>query len=320
MILVCGEILIDMVPRATPGKETGFYPCPGGSPANTAIAIGRLDVPTQFLGRISGDFFGDILVRHLQKSHVGTDFVIRSNENSTLAFVKLAPGEEPEYLFYAEGTADRSLAPADMPAALPPEILCIVFGSIAMTMEPAASAIETLILREHKRNSEIVISFDPNIRPFMIRNRELYIKRFATWLAASSIVKISAADFEFIYPGLNLKDAMVKTLNHGPRLVVATLGKKGAAALLRRNNGAIISANAPAFDFPVADTIGAGDTFHGAFLACLERHNKMSGTALEALSAKELYNALCFANKAAAIVCSRQGAEPPTLKEMERYN
>jgi len=103
----------------------------------------------------------------------------------------------------------------------------------------------------------------------------------------------------------------------GPRLAICTLGPKGALALLRRNDGSVTKVNAPVVDLPVADTIGAGDTFHGAFLAWLEIKEKMSRSALVNLSETELYSALFFANKAASIVCTRIGAEPPSRKEVE---
>jgi fructokinase len=190
-----------------------------------------------------------------------------------------------------------------------------------MTMEPVATAIETLILRENARGlgtDAPVISFDPNIRPFMIKDKRAYVNRFEKWTAASTIAKISAADFEFIYPNLGLEKALQKILSMGPRLVITTLGSRGALALLRRNDGSVIRVSAPVVDLPVADTIGAGDTFHGAFLSWLEIKGKMSRPDLANLQETELYDALFFANKAASIVCSRSGAEPPTLKEVER--
>jgi fructokinase len=191
-----------------------------------------------------------------------------------------------------------------------------------MTMEPVATAIETLILHEKARssggNSAPVISFDPNIRPFMIKDKKAYVARFEKWIAASTIAKISAADFEFIYPDLGLEKSLQKILAMGPRMVITTLGPKGAMAILRRNDGSVIQVSAPVVDLPVADTIGAGDTFHGAFLAWLEIKGKMSRHDLANLSEAELYDALFFANKAASIVCSRHGASPPTLREVER--
>ena len=323
MIICCGEALIDMVRAPVPKLGEGFLPLAGGSPYNTAIAIGRLGVPVKFLGRFSRDFFGEILVKRLRDNHVGEELLIRGNQNSTLAFVKLEKGKEPQYVFYTEGTADRSLSVADLPPKLPADTRCILFGSISMTMEPIASAIEALILREGTRKSADqmdgapIISFDPNIRPFMIKDKNAYIERFEKWIAASTITKISAGDFEFIYPKLTLEQALQKTLAMGPRLVIATLGVKGALALIRRNDGNVSRVSAPVVDLPVADTIGAGDTFHGAFLSWLELKGKMSRSALAGLSEADLYNALYFANKAASIVCTRHGAEPPTRREVE---
>jgi fructokinase len=186
-----------------------------------------------------------------------------------------------------------------------------------MTMEPIASAVETLVFREKAREeSGPVISFDPNIRPFMIQHKDAYIRRMEKWIAASSIVKISAADLSFIYPALKLEKALQTILALGPRLVVTTLGAEGAVAVLRRNDGSVIRVQAPVVDLPVVDTIGAGDTFHGAFLARLEQNGKMSFPALDSLSEQELYDTLYFANKAASLVCSKQGAEPPFLDEV----
>jgi fructokinase len=317
MILCCGEALIDMVPVKVTGKGECFFPCPGGSPYNTAITIGRLGVSVQFLAKLSTDFFGNILINRLVQNHVGIDFITRSDHPSTLAFIKLSEGQEPQYAFYTQGTADRSFSDRDIPPQFPPENKCILFGSIAMTMEPIASTVETLIFREKDRGeSSPVISFDPNIRPFMIQNKDVYIRRMERWMAASTIVKISVADLHFIYPDFELGKSLQNILSLGPRLVIATLGKEGALALLHKDNGSVIRAQAPVVDMPVIDTIGAGDTFHGAFLSWLERYEKMSRPALSALSEHELYEALYFANKATSLVCSKQGAEPPFLDEV----
>jgi fructokinase len=301
-----------------PVPDGGFLPIPGGSPCNTAVAIARLGTPACFLGRLSTDFFGEILMDNLRKNKVETGLVARSGEHTTLAFVKLEKEKEPQYVFYTEGAADRSFSPGDLPAALPQGSRCIHFGSIAMTMEPVASTIEGLIRRENSAPADRrpVVSFDPNIRPFMIRDREAYVRRFEGWIASSLIAKISEADFDFIYPGLGLEKSLEKILALGPRLAVTTLGPKGAMALLKKESG-VLKVTAPVVDLPVADTIGAGDTFHGAFLSWLELNNKMSPAAVSSLGEKELYEALFFANKAASVVCSRRGADPPTLAEVE---
>jgi len=321
MIICCGEALIDMVRVRVPDSGEGFLPLPGGSPYNTAIAIGRLGAEVMFLGKYSKDFFGEMLLKRLKENHVNDDLIIRSEQNSSLAFVNLEEGKEPEYIFYTEGTADRSLSIEELPERIPNDTRCICFGSISMIMEPAASAIETLILRENARmgveKEGPVISFDPNIRPFMIKDKEAFIRRTEKLIAASNIVKISNADLGYIYPGMDTEKAIEKILTIGPCMVIVTMGENGALALLRRDDGSIIKVSAPAVDIPVADTIGAGDTFHGAFLSWLEIKEVMSRSALANMSNTELYDALLFANKAAAIVCSHRGAEPPTRKEVE---
>ena len=326
MIICCGEALIDMIRTKTPDLGEVFVPIPGGSPYNTAIAIGKMGVAVNFLGSFSTDFFGEMLIKQLRANRVGDDLIVRSERNSPLAFVKQLKGKEPQYVFFTESCAGLSLREADLPKALPENTSCILFGSISMTMEPIASAIEALILREGSRKSADqmdgapVISFDPNIRPFMIKDRNAYVQRVERSIAASTIVKISSRDFEYLYPGLEPAKALQKVLAMGPRLAVCTLGSKGAMALLRKNDGNITRVSVPAVKVPVVDTVGAGDAFHGALLSWLQLKGKMSRSAIISLAESELHEAVLFANKAASIVCSRRGANPPSWKEVEGLN
>jgi fructokinase len=323
MILCCGEALIDMVPRTLNKEEQVFKPIPGGSPYNTTIAIARLGVPAGFLGRISTDFFGTLLMKRLEANQVDPGFITRCDQHTTLAFVELEPGKEPRYAFYTEGTADTSLQVHDLPEKLPQEVGCIAFGSIAMTLEPVATTIEYFIHQQstqNKRNGP-VISFDPNIRPMMISDWKAYRSRLEKWLADSTIVKISSADLSYLYPDLSMEKAVEKILSLGPTLTVITLGEEGALAGCRRADNSTSTVTAPITPVQVVDTIGAGDTFHGAFLSWLHRNQKLNRSALVNLTEAELEQALRFANKAASLVCTRAGAEPPTKEEMdaERY-
>jgi len=316
MIVCCGEAVIDMVQTAVPGLGEVFFSLPGGCPYNTSIAIGRLGVPVAFLGRLSTNFFGEIQIKRLRENHVRDDLVIRCDQNPVLSFIRTEKGREPQYAFYDEGTADRALSTEDLPP-LPPETTCIIFGSISMNMEPIASTIEQLILREAQRKT--VIAFDPNIRPFMIKDRDAYMKRFEQWISVCTIAKISAEDFEYIFPGTEPEEALRKCIALGTRLAIVTLGPNGAIAMLCRDEGSVTRIYAPAAPVnEIADTVGAGDTFHGAFLAWLQMREKMSPGSIACLSETDLYDALVFANKAASIVCTRHGAEPPSLEEVER--
>ena len=316
MILCIGEAVIDMFQRNTEGLGDVFLPLPGGCSYNTAIAIGRLGTPVSFLGRLSKNFFGDLQVRRLKENNVNSDFILRCDENPILAFIKTEEGKDPQYAFYEEGTVDKLLSADDLPAQLADDVNCIVFGSVSMNMEPIATTIESFVLKEAANNRVIV--FDPNIRSFMIKDRGAYLKRFEKWMSACTIAKISSEDFEYIYPGLEAKQALQKIIDLGARLAIATLGAKGAAALLRRGDGTLLKVSSPPAPITgLIDTVGAGDTFQGALISHLDKLNKLSPDAIAALSEAELNDALAFANKAAAIVCTRNGAEPPTVREIE---
>jgi fructokinase len=316
MILGCGEALLDMIPH--PGET--YKPCCGGSPYNTIIAVSRLGTPSAFLANFGEDFFGELLFKRLKDNHVDTRFIRRTNENTMLAFVKLENGREPLYSFYTEGTASVSFRPQDIPDCLPPEVNCIYFGSVAMTMEPIGTSIEMFIQQQSERPDGPVISYDPNVRPFVIKNRAAFVEKFERLAACANILKISEADLAYLYPSLPSEACFEKILSPGnpagTRLMVCTFGREGATAALKSGSG-LIRASAPAPDLPVKDTIGAGDTFHGAFLSYLDRTGALSRSAIAALTHRDLTAALLFANRAAALVCSREGAEPPTLGELE---
>jgi len=316
MIICIGEAVIDMFHKHDQVFGEVFIPLPGGCCYNMSIAIARLGVCAAFLGRISNNFFGDIQVERLQKNNVQTNLLLRRDENPILAFIKTENDKQPRYAFYDEGTVDRLLSPEELQTCLQKtpsaDISCIVFGSVSMAMEPFASTIESFLTETKK-----VIAFDPNIRPFMIKDRDAYMKRFIKWASLCTIAKISSEDFEFIFPDITPQEALLKMTDMGTRLVIVTLGPDGASALLRRDDNSVISISVPGFPIEkVADTVSAGDTFLGAFLSWLEINGKLSHNAIAGMSEENLREALSFANKAAAIVCTRTGAEPPWMREM----
>jgi fructokinase len=284
-------------------------PVPGGSPYNTAIAAARLEVPTAYLGRISDDFFGDMLVSNLEHNHVDPGYIRRSSEPTTLAFVKQDEHGDAQYAFYTNGSADRNLSPGDIPDTLPSDAKALLFGSISLTMEPGATTITDLIQRE---SSVRTISFDPNIRPTMIPDRAAYLSRFETWASAATIVKISDADLGWLYDDITLDEAGSRILDMGACLVVVTKGKDGASARTRD-----YTVEVPAIPTRVADTIGAGDSFHAGLISWLHLHDKLDIETVRSLKPQDARSALGFAANVSSITCSRSGANPPYLSELE---
>jgi fructokinase len=311
VILCCGEALIDFVPLE--GAQ-GYRPCPGGSIFNIAVGLGRLQTPVGFFSRLSTDFFGDLLANYLVENGVSAEFILRASGPTTLAFVSLPDGRhtEPRYVFYASDAVDRSLQLADLPLSLPENVQALHFGSISLVLEPGASTLEAFMRGESGRR---ILSLDPNIRPSLISDREAYRRRFEGWLRLVDIVRLSLADLEWLYPGAEPDQVIRGWLDWGPSLCLLTLGGDGASGLTVKG----VRASVPTPEITVADTVGAGDTFLAATLSWLHENSKLANRqALRDLSTAELQSCLAYAVKAAAINCSRPGANPPYKHEMQQ--
>jgi fructokinase len=312
MILCCGEALIDFVPLP---EVRAYSPCPGGSVYNIAVGLGRLEVPVGFFCRLSSDYFGDLLLDYLAENEVDSSLCPRSDDPTTLAFVSLpgAEEEEPRYMFYANGSADRNLTADSLPQ-LPPKIRALHFGSISLVMEPGATALETLMQRE---SGQRIIALDPNVRPGLIDDREAYRRRFERWVGLVDILRLSQVDFDFMYPGRQIEPVIESWFELGLSLCIVTKGAEGAQGSTAMG----VTAVSAAPQVQVADTVGAGDTFLAAALAYLQQEGLLyQKEKIRNLTTAELQACLVYAGRAAAINCSRQGANPPYKHEMEILN
>ena len=306
MIVCCGEALIDFLPRKTEGGADSYQPFVGGSVLNVAVAIGRLGVPAGFFCGLSEDFFGAMIRDALKASNVDISLCPVRGRPTTLAFVKLTDGNA-EYAFFDEGSAMRVLEESDLPA-IPATVTAMHFGSIGLTAEPCGSAYETLMRNE---SPDRLISFDPNVRPSLIRNRDGYIARIERMVAMADIVKLSREDMEWLAPGKSFEEVADDWLERGARVVILTQGPDGARAIARRRAVFVRSVAVE-----VADTIGAGDTFSAAILARLASTGRLDKRAVQSLTEADLTDLLTYAAKAAAVTSSRPGADPPWLAEM----
>ncbi len=302
-VVVCGEALIDLAPE---GER--FVAHPGGGPFNTAVALARLGIPTAFLSRMSDDGFGRLLHARLIDAGVDERLVVSTSDPTSLAVVTLSERGEASYQFYVEGTADRGLLPEDLPSPLPPTVAAIQFGTLSLVLEPGASTYEHLMERE--RGHRLLV-LDPNCRPRLIPDLARYRQRVEGWVERCSLVKVSAGDLDWLYPGLERDAVASRWRTLGATLVVITDGGHGATGYLR---DAAISVPTP--EVAVADTIGAGDTFNAGLLAWLDDHDRLSNPGVASLADSEVDAMLRFAAAAAAVTCSRPGADPPWRREM----
>jgi fructokinase len=311
MILVCGEALIDLfVGDGAGGASLPVQAAAGGSPFNLAVGLARLGAPVGYLGGLSRDSFGAFLTARLAAEGVETGQAKRSTRPTPLAVVSPDPAGHPEYTFHAQDCADRDLTPADLPPTLGPEVEAVAMGSYTLAVEPVGSAFLALAQREAANR---VVSIDPNLRPAVIGSLDRWRERFDGFLRASSIVKLSLEDLQAAYGTATAPEELARRwLDMGVGLVVLTMGERGAVAWSARG-----SAVQPGRQVAVADTVGAGDTFHAALLARLRQRGLLRREAVAALDTETLGDVLHFGTVAAGITCSRRGADLPRAAEVE---
>ncbi len=306
MILCCGEALIDMLPRETTQGEKGFAPYAGGAIFNTAIALGRLGIPTGFFTGIADDMMGEILRETLAASKVDYSYCAITPRPSTIAFVKLVNGQAT-YAFYDEGTAGRMITEADLPT-LGDDCEALHFGAISLIPDPCGATYEALMKREHQSR---VISLDPNIRPGFIKDKASHMARLNRMVAMSDILKFSDEDLEWFGISGNHDELAAHWLGQGAKLVVVTKGAEGATGYTKS-----LKVSVPSERVTVVDTVGAGDTFDAGILASLKMNNLLTKAQVASLNEKALQDALALGAKAAAVTVSRAGANPPWASEI----
>jgi fructokinase len=306
MIVCCGEALIDMLPRQSSAGEPSFAPYVGGAVFNTAVALGRLDIPVGFFTGISTDYFGGLLKEALVASKVELDYVKFSDRPTTLAFVRLVDGHAT-YLFYDENTAGRMLFEEDLPA-IGEDIEAMHFSCISLIPEPCGSTYEALMRREHGKR---VTMFDPNIRKNFIKDKPSHLARMKRMLAMADVVKLSDEDLDWFGETGSTEEIAARWLDLGPKLMVVTRGGDGLLAFSKRHKVSV-----PAERVTVVDTVGAGDTVNAGIFASLRDQGLLTKQAISGLTEDQIRSVLAFSGKAAAITVSRAGANPPWRNEM----
>ena len=303
MIVIGGEALVDLV-------DDGGTPrvMAGGGPFNTAIAFGRLDVPVGFLGTISRDADGQMLAQELVDSGVDTSFVRWSDAPTPRAVVHHLRDGRNEYTFHLAGTALADLSPDELPA-LPKQAWAVYVGTLALAIDPPASAYEALVDRQAGARQIIL---DPNVRPAIFGDVDVYRRRFERLLRFADVVKLSEDDAAWISPGISGEDVLALILRFGPRIVALTRGANGAIA-----GSGEVSVEVPGIPVTVVDTVGAGDSFGAAFVAALIDAGALGPEAARTVHEAVLERAVSYAVAASAITCTRAGAVPPSRDEID---
>lgn len=299
-VLVYGEALVDIVPGRAGRKREAVL---GGSGFNTALALARCGAPVAYNVSLSRDGFGQFFLRRLTEEGIDQRFVGSSDAPTPSATVtSLDADGAATYRFSLNGTAFDAAPPAPENLDEFAHLHITSFGATLGTSGQAA-----LALMRRAREAGLSISYDLNIRPAVLPALPEAHHAIDERAALSDLLKCSTDDARTLH-GSEFGYPLARWLAHGDRLLLVTDGEKGGYLLPFRREPMVF----PALAQEVVDTIGAGDSFMGAFLASLWRNDGL-GPVLKDLPNELCAAALGFAVVVAAENCAQQGCNPPRL-------
>jgi fructokinase len=301
VILVLGEALIDLVVH----EGGAVHAIEGGGPYNAARTIARLGQPSMFMSSLSTDRFGQGLLRHLREDGVDLSAIVPTDRPTTLAAAELNSEGSATYRFYFEGTSAPALEPAAALAVLPKGVRAFHVGTLGLVLEPMATAAEAVL---KALEPSTLVFVDPNCRPRVITDAAVYRERIRNICRTADVVKVSDEDLEFLRPGVTTDEAAQQFIKDGARVVLLSAGAEGVRVFTAAGSFLV-----PAAKVDVVDTIGAGDSLGGGFLAWWIARGygraELHDVALLRRGAE-------FAAYIAGRTCAVAGAQPPVLASL----
>ena len=299
--LVIGEALIDIVERD--GAVLGEHV--GGSPLNVAVGLGRLGRDVDFLTHIGRDERGARIVDHVESSGVQLVSGSQDAARTPTALARLDATGAATYEF------DIDWRLSGTPEVAPP--LVAHTGSIAAFLDPGALA--TAALLDTYRTSA-TITYDPNVRPALIDDREQAIGRIDRLIEHADVIKASDEDLRWIDPARSPEELATAWQAIGPAIVAVTMGERGALAVCAAGT---VTIEAQRVD--VVDTVGAGDAFMTGLIDALWSLDLLGGTRRSALAAIDIGTLESVLRSAAGVssyVVARAGADLPHRADLPK--
>lgn len=298
-VIALGELLIDFTENglSTSGNPM-FEANPGGAPCNVLAMLQKLGKKTAFIGKVGKDAFGDFLKDTVCEAGIDvTNLVQDDTVPTTLAFVHTAADGDRSFSFYRDPGADMMLSEAEIDYSQIAESEIFHFGTLSMTHEGVRSATKKAV--SYAREHGLLLSFDPNYRPFLWKDEETAKEMMRYGCEICDILKISDDEITFI-TGVDTVEAAIPVFRemYQPKLMCVTCGKQGSIAIYKDMQVACDAVLRP----DTIETTGAGDTFMACVLNYVLEHG------IEDLSKDDLYQMQRFAAMAASIITTRKGA------------
>ncbi|ARC92492.1 aminoimidazole riboside kinase [Vibrio coralliilyticus] len=301
-VWVTGDAVVDLIPDS----ESSYLKCPGGAPANVAVAIARLGGDAAFIGRVGHDPLGRFMQQTLKQEQVDTQMMILDEaQRTSTVIVDLDDSGERSFTFMVKPSADQFLETSDLPTFTQGQWLHVC--SIALANEPSRSS--TLEAMRQIKAAGGYVSFDPNLREEVWANPEELKPIVREAIALADVVKFSDDELLFLTGSDTLEQGVEALKPFKNTLVLITQGAKGALVLFEKTQQLIASQAVS----PV-DTTGAGDAFVGGLLAKLSQYNDWQQ--LEVIK-----SAVKWANGCGALATTQKGAMTalPSYQALEEY-
>lgn len=270
-IICLGELLVEIMRTEinTPHGEIGATykgPFPSGAPAIFIDSAARMAKPfkfsTGYIGVIGNDEFGHCIIEKLKEDDVDTSQIrIMNGKTTGIAFNQYNSDGSRKFIFAAGAAGETS--PNDVQENYFSDVKSLhIMGSGLSISENSREACYKALKIAKEKNPNVIISFDPNLRPEMLEI-ETILTICKPVLKSTKILLPSGEEAEMLAGLKGEKKACQKLLEMGPEIVILKQGKDGSIIFTREDLNGI---KVPGFKVKEIDPTGAGDSFGGAFI------------------------------------------------------
>ena len=307
-IVAIGEMLIDFTEVRAENGDIMYKRNAGGAPANVAVMAAKMGASSAFIGKVGKDMFGLYLKNVLVTNGVNTSgLILDPNFCTTLAFVSKDENGERSFTFYRKNGADINLNYNEVNKSVVDSCKILHFGSLMLTNEPSKSAVLNTI--EYAKQNGKIISYDPNWRENLWNDKDTAVREMQSVLKMVDIIKVSEDELQIVSDCSNMIPAIAQLLNMGIKIICITQGAKGCIIASRHGIERFST-----YKVNTVDTLGAGDSFFGAFLGKIV----LSGKKMEDMDMNDLRDYANYANACGSLSSTKAGAIPamPTNEEI----
>jgi len=270
-VISLGELLVEImrtevdVPHGRIGSNYKG-PFPSGAPAIFIDSATRMsksfNLSTGFIGVVGNDEFGEVVLNKLKSDGVDISKIRIDNSRTTgIAFNQYNSDGTRKFIF-AAGAAGQ-ISPDDIDEEYFSNVKALhIMGSSLSISESSREACYKAIKIARSLNPQVIISFDPNLRPEMLDIKRI-IEISKPILEKTTILFPSGEEAEMLAGIKGEVKACNKLIKKGLKLVVLKQGKEGCTIF---SSGLVDDIMVPGFKVEETDPTGAGDSFDGAFI------------------------------------------------------